>query len=112
MKGLIGAAVGVVGLILLELLGQVLGEAIAFALSPLRILYRPPHGRVVLGATWLLALAGTFLASRALESELGAIAFMSCLPVALVGSFVYRDEVRRVAQDEYLPPAPRRVLGG
>ena len=86
----------------LELLGLFAGEFLAIVLAPLRGIFEPPHGAVVLGVIWILAGWGTLQGWEiASTHSAGILLIVLPIPAALIASLVFRD-VRR----EYrgLPP--------
>jgi hypothetical protein len=101
---LIGGLLCILGYLALELIGQAVGELLLPLFSPLRTLYRPPHGGIVLSLTWGAALLGTVLGFRAVESRVGVIVFVLSIPAALVASAVYRDEQQEEQRYGSLPP--------
>lgn len=98
MDWLVGIVAAVGGWILLSVVAELAGEALGWALRPLKRLYSPPHGVYVLGCTWLAAAALVGLAVMKGEWSLGLRSALTLLPVmsALFASLVYRDERRRV----------------
>jgi hypothetical protein len=95
MDWLVGTATTVGGWIILLLVAGVAGEA----LHPLiRHVYSPPHGAYTLVGTWLTAVAAVGLAIMRAEWSVGLRSAVTLLPLvaALFGSFIYRDERRRV----------------
>ncbi|MDT8442507.1 MAG: hypothetical protein RQ723_12740 [Desulfuromonadales bacterium] len=84
------AVVGaVLGIVVLEIAAEL---AFAF-LSPLRRLFAPPHGAVVLGVTWIVAVWATLLGWALAQTRAtpGILLVIFSIPAALVATLVFRD---------------------
>jgi len=91
-----------------ELLGGAFFELVlAPLLSPLRVLYRPPYGGLVLAATWLLALGVTVVGFASIETALGAAGFLVAIPVAVLATYTRRHELRERERELFLPDRSR-----
>jgi hypothetical protein len=85
---------------------ELAGELLVVALSPLRVLYRPPHGQFALAVTALVAIGSTWVGALRLESAWGVLAVVLSVPAALLAAGVCRDEYRTTASTMFLTPGP------
>jgi hypothetical protein len=83
----------VVGLFVASIVGELVGASLFTAF---RRLYRPPHGRATLGATWLFAIAGFIgAATHRTSPSLLQLSFLVGIPgLAFIAVLVTRDEYR------------------
>lgn len=101
----------VVGLFVASIVGELVGASLFTAF---RRLYRPPHGRAMLGATWLFAIAGFIgAATHRTSPSLLQLSFLVGIPgLAFIAVLVTRDEYREArGQAFYQSSCARQRVG-
>jgi hypothetical protein len=87
-------------LFLTGLVGELLfGAMMEPLLKPFARLYDPPHGKMVLALTWVLAIAGVWAATQLGSDHPGVSIALATfgIPLALIATIVYRDRHRAAA---------------